>query len=244
MRVKDVMTKNVVSVQPQATIAEAVDLMIRSHVSGLPVIDESGSLVGILSEGDLLRRSELGTQKAPATWLACLFHPGRLAEAYARTHGRRVDEIMSCDVATIDASALLEEAAAMMEERRVRRLPVVADEKVVGIVARADFVRALAGFVRQSYDEPLLTDGQIKERIEAELKAQPWAPVATVGINVENGVVLLSGILTDETQRQAVRIIAENVDGVRAVHDHMVWVEPYAGIVLTSPEDQAKDQAA
>ena len=244
MRVKDVMTKKVISVQPQSTIAEAIDLMVSAHVSGLPVIDEAGSLVGILSEGDLIRRAELGTQRRPANWLACLFQPGRLAEAYARTHGRRVDEVMTREVATIDAKALLEEAASLMEERRVRRLPVIADGKLVGIIARADFVRALASFVRQSYDEPLTTDAEIKAHIETELTAQPWASAATINVKVSEGVVDLSGMLADEAQREAVRIIAENVAGVRTVHDHLVWIEPYSGTVLTSPENQAKGVAA
>jgi len=240
MRVKDVMTKKVIGVRPEADVATAIDLMVSSHVSGLPVVEDGGALVGLLSEADLIRRIEIGTQGKPATWLSCLVHPGRLAEDYARTHGRKVAEIMTHDVVTIGPDALLEEAASLMEEKGVRRLPVVSEGKLVGILARADFVRALAGFVRQSYDEPLTSDVEIKRRIEAELEEESWAPAGMVEVKVTNGVVELHGALTDEAQRSAVRILAENVDGVREVHDHLAWIEPFSGTVLLSPEEQGE----
>jgi len=240
MLVKDVMTRKVVSVLPRAAVAEALDLMVRSHVSGLPVIDEAGSLVGIVSEGDFLRRSELGTEGPERHWLKDLFLPGQAAKAYARTHGRHVDEIMSHDVTTIGEDAGLEEAVELMEHHRVKRLPVVAGDNVVGIVTRADFVRGLVEFVRQSYDEPLASDAEIKEHVEAELRTQKWAPVASINILVKDGVVNLHGVLTDERERDAIRVIAENVSGVRAVHDHINWVEAYSGMTLLSPEDNKK----
>ena len=244
MRVKDVMTRKVVSVLPRASVAEALDLMVRSHVSGLPVIDETASLVGMVSEGDFLRRSELGTEQPKLHWLKDLLLPGRAAKAYARTHGRHVDEIMSRDVATIEEDLRLEEAVALMERRHVKRLPVLTNDRVVGIITRADFVRELIEFVRESYDEPLTSDAEIKERIQAELHAQQWAPVASINILVKDGVVNLHGVLTDERERDAIRVIAENVGGVRQVHDHVIWVEGYSGTTLPSPEDRENGHAA
>lgn len=254
MRVKDVMTRKIVSLLPQASVADAVELMVRSNVSGLPVIKEDGTLVGIVTEGDLLRRSEIGTQKPPARWYECFFHAGRMAEAYAHTHGRRIDEIMSSAVVSIDENSRLADAVALMEKHGVKRLPVVRDGRVVGIVSRADFVRALAVFIRQPYEEPPVSDARIKAAIEAELKAQPWAPVATIGVAVNNGVVELSGVITDEVQRNAIRIVAENVQGVRQVTDHLAWVEPISGMVYVPPDNadddrttrpaEAKEQAA
>ena len=232
MRVKDVMTKAVQSVLPQATVSEALDTMVRSRLSGLPVIDEKGSLVGIVSEGDFLRRWEIGTQKSNPRWFESFFLPGKAAEAYARTHGRRIDEIMSTDVAIIDANAGLGEAAALMEKRRVKRLPVIAQGKVAGIITRADFVRALSLFVRQSYEEQLASDSEIKRDIEGELRAQKWAPIASIEIGVKDGVVSLFGVLTDERERNAIRVVAENVDGVTRVHDHMTAIGTYPGTVL------------
>jgi CBS domain-containing protein len=125
MRVKDVMKTKVVSVSPQTTVAEALDTMVRSHLSGLPVIDESGSLVGIVSEADFLRRSELATQKPESPWFQAILLPGRAAEIYARAHGRLVSEIMIGDVVIVGENASLADAVALMEKRRVKRLPVV-----------------------------------------------------------------------------------------------------------------------
>ncbi len=243
MRVKDVMTRKVAGISPQATIAEAVDLMVRMNVSGLPVIDATGTLVGMLSEGDLLRRPELGTQKAPANWLQSLFRPGHLAEVYTRTHGRKVEEIMTSDVITVDEGLRLEEAAALMEKHHVKRLPVIRDGQMTGIIARSDFVRALANFVRPSYEEAPVSDAKIKASIKAELKAETWAPVGMIDVEVKNAVVSLNGVISDESQRNAIRVIAENTEGVREVHDHLAWVTPYVGLVTLSPEDEAKGQA-
>jgi CBS domain-containing protein len=243
MRVKDVMAKQVVNVSPRASVADALDIMTRSRLSGLPVIDEKGSLVGIVSEADFLRRAELGTAKPAAHWLESIFLPGRAAEVYARAHAKHIDQIMSTDVATIDENASLGDAVALMEGRRVKRLPVVAGGKVVGMITRADFVHALALFVRQPYEENPVGDAEIKRRIEAELKAQLWAPTALLDIVVENGVVNLYGVLSDEHERNALRALVENVEGVRESHDHMVWAG-FSGTVARSPEDSAKDDCA
>jgi CBS domain-containing protein len=236
MLIKDVMTRKVVSVLPQATLAQAIDVMMRSNVSGLPVVGENGSLLGIVSEGDLLRRPEIGTEGPRAGWLESLFRPGHTAESYAHSHGRRVDEIMTTNVVSVGENERLEDAARLMQQHDIKRLPVIRDDKVVGIISRADFVRALAGFVRPSYEDQPVRDQAIKAAIEAELKAEPWSPVGTVGIEVKDGIVELNGVLTNESQRNAVRIIAENADGVTAVHDNLSWVEPITGFVAPPPE--------
>lgn len=244
MRVKDVMTKTVLSVLPRATVGEALDAMVRSRLSGLPVIEETGSLVGIVSEADFLRRWEIGTQKPGPGWFESFFLPSKAAETYARTHGRRIDEIMTSDVVTIDENAGLEEAVALMEKRHIKRLPVMAAGKVVGIITRGDFVRTLSLFVRQSYEEQLASDAEIKRDIEDELRAQKWAPVALIDVVVKDGVVSLYGNLPDERERNAIRIVAENADGVMKVHDHMTWIGTYPGTAILSREDEAKERAA
>jgi|SRR5579872_90073 CBS domain-containing protein len=240
MRVKDVMTRNVVSVSPQMSVAEALDTMTRSHLSGLPVIDQAGSLVGVISEADFMRRSELGTEKPGSHWLGQIFLPGRAAEIYARAHARRVDEIMSTDVETIEETAGLSEAVAVMEKRRIKRLPVLSAGKVVGMLTRADFVRALALFLREPYDQSLITDSEINRRIRAGMQDNLWAPTASVDISVKDGVVSIYGVITDERERNAIHALIENVEGVRTVHDHMVWAEPFSGMVTPSPEDAVK----
>jgi CBS domain-containing protein len=239
MRIKDVMTKSVVSVSTQATIAEAIRLMAHSKVSGLPVVDEAGTVVGVLSEGDLLRRIELGTLKTPH-WLDWLFRPGHLADAYKHTHGRKVEEIMSVDVCVIDGTLPLEAAVELMEARHVKRLPVMDGTKLVGIITRADFVRALASFVTQAHEGAATSDAEIRHRFLSELKKETWAPKGTIDVQVTNGVVQLRGTIFDERERDAIRVVAENVFGVRSVHDHLIWIDPMGMTVLQSVEDAAQ----
>jgi CBS domain-containing protein len=243
MRVKDVMTRNVISVSPQATVADALDLMLGWRLSGMPVIDAKGSLVGVVSEGDFLRRAELGTQKPERRWLDFLL-PAHAAETYAHTHGRRVEEIMSSEPITIGEEASLEEAAALMETHRVKRLPVVAGTKVIGLITRADFVRLLAEHIRQFKGAPAASDAEIERRIKADLTAQRWAPIASIDADVKDGIVTLHGVIVDERQRNAIRAVAENVAGVRTVHDHIIWTEPYSGLVLLSPEEGGDKRVA
>jgi CBS domain-containing protein len=225
MRVKDAMTRSTISVLPNASVSEALDKMIRARLSGLPVVDQSGSLVGIISESDFLRRWELGTTSPPMHWLEEMVLPGMAAEIYTRAHAKRVEQIMSREVVTIDENAALGDAVRLMESRHVKRLPVVREGKVVGMISRADFVRALALFIRQSYDETPIADTEIKERILSEMQAQPWAPVATVSVAVKDGVVTLNGTLSHGRQRDAIHALVENVDGVREIHDHTEWAQ-------------------
>jgi CBS domain-containing protein len=210
----------------------------------MPVIDGEGRLVGMISEGDFLRRSELGTAKSGGSWIVGLLLPGQAAAAYAHMHGQRVGEIMSSNVATVEPTAGLDEAVALMEKRRIKRLPVVEADKVVGMLTRADFIRALVEFVRPAYEEQPISDGEIKRRIEAELQAEPWAPVASIAVVVENGVATLRGVLTDERQRNAIRAVAENTDGVRVIRDHMIWTDPFTATIRASPEDEENSRVA
>ena len=144
MKASDIMTRKVISVEPDASILHAVHLMLQNRISGLPVIDATGKLVGILSEGDLLRRQETGTQKQRARWVAFLMSPGRLAEEYVHAAGRKVREIMTPDPRTIVEGTPVEDIVRLMERHRIKRLPVRRDDTVVGIVTRANLVRALA----------------------------------------------------------------------------------------------------
>ena len=227
MRVKEVMTTAVVSVSPQSTMAEALDIMARSHVSGLPVLDKSQSLVGIVNVADFLRRPEIGTLGHESPWYESFFLPGRSAQMYARTHGRRIDEIMSSDVATIDENANLDDAISLMEKRHVKRLPVLSSGKMIGILTRGDFMRALAASMGGPSEEQSGRDAAIKRDIAAELHARLWAPIASVEIQVKDGNVVLRGALSDERERKAVRVVAENVNGVLSVQDSMTLIESY-----------------
>ncbi len=240
MKVAEVMTRRVRSVGTDALIADAVRLMLQNDISGLPVVSARGDLVGIVTEGDFLRRTETGTERRRPQWLSFLLGPGRIADEYVRTHGRRVEEVMTRDVATVTEDASLDEVVRRMESRRIKRLPVVRGRQIVGIISRANLLHALAALITEAAPS-VATDTAIRERLLAELEKEPWNPRAGTDLRVRNGVVYLWGVIFDEREREALRVAAENVPGVKEVRDHLVWVEPYSGFAIEAPEETSDD---
>ena len=226
MRVSEIMSNRPVTVSPRATISEAISRMLAGHISGLPVVDDEGHLVGIISEADFLRRSEIGTQKRPSRWLEWLIEPGRRADDYVRANGRVAREVMTENVVSVSADATLLEAVNIMEEHKVKRLPVVRSGKLVGMLTRADLIRALSGYVAPIYTDTITTDAEIKNSVVLEMRAQTWSPVASVDVEVRDGIVTLRGVITDERERNALKVIAENADGVKGVKDELALIEP------------------
>jgi CBS domain-containing protein len=238
MNAADVMTRDILSVRPDAALAEAIKLMLDNRISGLPVIDEAGRLIGILTEGDLLRRGETATERHRPRWLEILMGPGRLAEEYVRTHGRRIAEVMTHDPVCVRPDTTLKEIVGLMERHRIKRVPVLDGDVPVGILSRADLLRGLAGALEGTPVEAT-TDEEIRERILAELARSAWVPRDGIAITVENGVVDLNGVILDEKERAALRVAAENVPGVKAVEDHLVWVEPVSGTIIDAPQGRS-----
>jgi CBS domain-containing protein len=234
MIASDVMTRNVISVPPDATIADAVALMLDRGISGLLVVDHSGTLAGIVTEGDLLRRDELGTGRRRSWWLRLIASPGRQAADFTRTHGRKVSDVMTQDVISVSVRSPLEEIVALMEEHRIKRVPVLDDNKVVGVVGRADLLRALAVAARE-HAVAAGDDPTIRNRILETLGREPWAPRTTLNVTVVNGVVDLWGTISNDQERRAICVIAENTPGVKKVIDHLVFVEAYTGTVIEAP---------
>jgi CBS domain-containing protein len=233
MQVRDVMHRAVLTVAEDAPVEEAARLMLSQGISGLPVVDGQGTLVGIVTEGDFLRRAELGTERRRPRWLEFLTSTGRLAGDYATSHARAVSEVMTAPAETIDAGATLEAAVEAMLRRRIKRLPVVEDGRLVGIVSRADLLRAFAD--RTATRAAPLSDAEIAARVRQQLDAQPWSGRRLIDATVEGGVVTLTGTVMDERTRSAARILAENVPGVTRVVDRLVWIEPMSGTVIDAP---------
>jgi CBS domain-containing protein len=231
MKAKDVMTSPVISIEPETPVLQAVRIMLQRRISGLPVIDKDGRLVGMVTEGDFLRRAETGTERRRPRWLEFLVGPGRLADEYTHSHARKVGEIMTTEPLTVTEETPLEQVVQVMEKRQIKRLPVVRGEDVVGIVSRANLVHALAGVAREVVPAAA-GDQAIRDRLLAELAKQPWAPVALIDVIVKNGIVELWGTITDERARQAIIVAAENVPGVKRVNDHLAWVDALSGMVL------------
>jgi CBS domain-containing protein len=237
MQVRDVMTYGVIGVAESASLAEAVETMVRSRVSALIVFDADHALSGVLSEGDLLR-GEFGAERKRPYWLELLIGSGRLAESYAHEHGRKAGEVMTRNVETIAEDAQLSEAVDRMLRRRIKRLPVLRGETVVGVISRSDLLKGLLTATPSANAHH--SDAEIKAAILAEFDKLEWAPRASVRVEVESGVVTFGGSIIDERLREGLKVIAENIPGCVAVRDHMAWIEPNSGIVIPSEGDDPK----
>jgi CBS domain-containing protein len=243
MRARDIMTRRVIVVESDATVMRAARLMLQNRISGLPVIDAAGSLVGIVTEGDFLRRAELGTQRRRSRWLGFLVGPGQLATEYVSACGRKVHEVMTAAPCTITEDTALEDIVKLMERHRIKRLPVMRDGDLVGIVSRANLLHALASLAREA--QPAAGDDTtIRDRISSELSKQPWAPLGLISVVVRNGIVEIWGAITDERERQALIVAAENVPGVKGVRDHLIWIDPMSGTVVLGPEQEGAAREA
>jgi CBS domain-containing protein len=225
MRAHQIMTRKVITVKGDTPVLDAANLMLQHHISGLPVVDETGRLIGMVSEWDFVRRSEIGTQRPRIRWLEFLMGVvGKAAQDYVREHGRKVSDIMTQDdlcIATEDMP--LSELVRLMERRNVRRMPVVRGHTLIGIVTRTDLLRAVASLARDVPD-PTADDDHIRERVIATIEKNDWRPLQ-FGATVRDGIVHLSGIIADERYRRAAIVAAENVSGVKLVHDHLYLVD-------------------
>src|SRR5215472_4754405 len=192
MRVKDVMTANVICIGVDEPVLKAARLMLQNRISGLPVIDKDGELVGIVTEGDFLRRSELGTQRRRPKWLEFIVGPGRLAQEYTHSSGRKVEEIMTSDPRTIGEDATLEAVVDTMERAHVKRLPVTRAGRVVGIISRANLMHALVSLTRDTA-APAAGDSALRDQILAAIGKQDWAP--RINVIVSGGVAELYGVI-------------------------------------------------
>jgi CBS domain-containing protein len=229
MFVSDLMKYDVNTVAPETTLADAARIMVSQHVSGLPVV-EDGKLVGMVTEGDLLRRAEIGTDSKKQNWFRAFFLPSSLADEYVHTHGRFVRDVMTESVMTVFPDTSLAEVANIMCKQRVKRLPVLENGKLIGIIARADLLAALVLHLIETRDP--LTENEIGDHILTEMKKHNWAPRSGVTVKVAGHVVDLDGTVFSDAERRAVRVIAETTPGVKFVRDHRVFVDPTSGMSI------------
>jgi len=227
MKASDIMTANVVTVAPDTPVTEIVKLLLSRGISGVPVVD-AGKVVGVVSEGDLLRRAELGTQKRRGSWLTFFTGTATLAEDYVRAHAERAGDIMTRDVVSVAPTADIADIADMMEERRVKRVPVIDGDTLVGIVSRSNLLRAFASTNPADKAGPA-DDQAIRTALVKELANQPWSRRSDNSVVVSDGVVHLWGLVMTRDELRAMELAAKNVPGVRAVQSHMIVLseEPY-----------------
>jgi CBS domain-containing protein len=232
MLVSEIMTSPVLVIEPSASIAEAARIMLGGRISGLPVVGQDKRLVGVLTEGDFLRRGELATLRKRPRWLEFFVGAGKRAEEYVQTHGRRVEDVMSPQPVTIAPGASLEELIDLMTSRKIKRVPVVDNGELVGVVARSDVMRAVLRALPAS-SAAASDDERTRKAVAAELARHSWS--AGVRVTVTHGTAELSGVILDERARTAARVAAENVPGVAEVVDELCCIEPVSGMYLLPP---------
>jgi CBS domain-containing protein len=219
MRVDEVMTRDVTTVAPETPVREIARLMVERRVSAVPVVDAAGRLLGLVSEGDLLQRAETGTEERRSWWLDLFADPDARATSFLKAHGRTAAEVMVERLEVAHPDTPLDVAARLMHERRVKRLPVVEDGRLVGIVARADLLRAL---LQVPEPKAVSTDDlAIRDRFEATAKVAGLTGVGSVTIVVEDGMVQLWGLASTATERRALELAAAEIPGVRGVENHL-----------------------
>jgi CBS domain-containing protein len=228
MNASDAMAINVITVAPAASVQEVATLLLNHHISALPVVDGEGSLVGIISEGDLVRRAELGTDHRRSWWLDLLAGRTneRLALEYVKSHARRVEDVMTRDVITAPPGTPLRDIAALLEKKGIKRVPIVENGKLVGIVSRANLIQALASTAQE--DKQITTsDSVIRQKVMANFKSEEWSKHSTLNVTVAAGTVQLWGFVGSDAEKEAARVAAELVPGVRAIENNVV-VRPIA----------------
>jgi CBS domain-containing protein len=218
MKVSDVMTRDVITVAPGASIRTAAQLMVDHAVSGLPVVDDAGALVGILSEGDLILRQK---PRAWQSWWQVFFiDPERLAREYQKAMGMTVAEVMTRAVISVTPDDSLASAAEVLDGHRIRRLPVVVDGALVGIVSRGDLVKALAAARADDTTRP--SDAQLVSEMNRRLAAEPWTSGRNVVVEAEQGVITLWGIVDSGAEQAALSTMARSTPGCRDVRLQLI----------------------
>jgi CBS domain-containing protein len=221
MKAQDVMVRDVVTVGPGTDVVEAIKLLSEHDISALPVVDEDHHLVGVLSEADLITREEIGAEPHHSWWVETLMPASKLAEEFAKSHGKKVSEVMSTEVITADEETDIAEIAALLERHRIKRIPIIHQGELVGIVSRSNLIQALAS-LKPKMDADRETDRSIRLELLERLGQQRWTDFGSRNVTVQDGVVHLWGLIGSESERKALTALAEEVPGVSAVADEMI----------------------
>jgi CBS domain-containing protein len=222
MKAADVMVTNVITVGSDARIEDVAGVLLTNRISAVPVVDREGRMIGIISEGDLMRRPETGTERPRSWWLEALTDTRTLATEFVRSHSRRVTDVMTRNVVTANPDTPLGEIAALLEKNRIKRVPIVKDGKIVGIVSRANLLQGLASLRAAASTMTAADDTKLRDRVIASLKATPRTRPSLFNVIAHDGTVELWGTVDSDAEKNAVRVAAEATPGVRAVNDNLV----------------------
>ena len=220
MQARDVMVSPVITVERIATVRDVAKVLLEKRISAVPVVDNVGRVVGIVTESDLMHRAEAGTERPYSWWVHFLAGDATIAADYVKSRAAKVEDVMTPDVVTATPETPLHEIAALLEERQIKRVPIVnKDGSLVGIVSRANLIQVVAS--ARPKLEMTLPDSTIRQKLLDELKKQSWAHTHNLGVTVTNGIVDLWGYAESSDQRKAIRVVAEAIPGVTVVNDHL-----------------------
>src|SRR5215471_10235748 len=222
MKAADIMVSNVITAGPEASVQDVAEVLLTHSISAVPVLEADGSLVGIISEGDLIRRTENDTDRRRPRWLVLLIGAQPIAAEFAKSHARKVADVMTREVIVAAPDTPLRDIAALLEKNGIKRVPIVKNRKLVGIVSRANLVQALASARKEVKAATATSDSMIREDVLSRLGAEPWTRKSRLNVIVHDGTVELWGVVRSQAEKKAVRIAAELTPGVRAVNDNLI----------------------
>lgn len=222
MKARDVMVSNVITVGADVCVQDVADILLRNRISAVPVVGDQGQILGIVSEGDLIRRAEAGTELRRSWWLDLLTSKEVLAYEFIKSHARKVTDVMTHHVVTATPDTPLDEIASLLEKNSIKRVPIVDNGKLVGIVSRANLLQALASLKKKAAAVDGASDATIREKVVEQLNSQSWTRPTLVNVIVHDGNVDLWGIVDSQAEKKAVRVLAEVTPGVRAVNDNLI----------------------
>ena len=221
MKASDIMTTDVITVAADSSVRDVAETLLKNRIGGAPVVDAQGRLVGIVSEGDLFRRAETGTEHERSWWLKMLMGNDELATEYVKEHSRKIADVMSSKLITATPDTPVSDIAEMLESSRIKRVPIVKDGKLVGIVSRANLLHALASLRNEIAARPI-ANSELREAIMKRLASEPWSRAQLINVTVAGGVADVWGIVDSPPEKQAIRVAIETMPGVKAVKDNLI----------------------
>jgi CBS domain-containing protein len=230
MKAADVMVSKVITVGPTATVQEIADILLTNRISAVPVVDDRGALMGIVSEGDLIHRIEAGTERHYSWWLKLISGKETLARDFVKSHGAKATDVMTKRVVTAGPDLQLGELASLLERHRIKRVPIVDKGKLVGIVSRANLLQAMIALRRDIPAEATVEDSKLRQQILSDIRSNLAASASQINVIVRDGAVELWGQVDSSSEKDALRVSAESTAGVRSVADHVSVSRMHHGI--------------
>ena len=228
MKAQDIMTRDVTTVSPNTSVSDIAAVMVEKHISGVPVLTDNGQIIGMVSQSDLLHRAELGTERTYKWWFRTFADSNALAQDYAKAHGRKAHDIMSRYVVSVRDDAELRDVADILDNYRIKRVPVVQEGRLVGIITRGDLVRALSQ-VQISKAAKKIDNAALHKTLHDRIRSQYWVNESYISLTVNDGVVELWGFVDTVDQHSALRSLVEETDGVSRVEDKLSVGVPFRG---------------